>query len=296
VQLVQLVNRDEFDAALTEAAVRSGAQFRDAVRVSGVREEHGAVQLTTDRGIVQARAVVGADGSASRIGNHVGVDCDLVDLGLEVELAAGHTEESWGGRVHLDWGPLPGSYGWVFPKGDRLTVGVIARKGAPEATRAYLRRLITQLGLEDLKVLRESGHLTRCRRPSSPMSRGRVLVAGDAAGFLEPWTREGISFALRSGAAAGRAAAAVARATDDDGALAATDCYRAEMDETLVREMAGGRECLESYVKSPGVFHAALAYTSIGWWAFRKVVRGDTTVARILDRRAVRAALRLITR
>jgi flavin-dependent dehydrogenase len=172
---------------------------------------------------------------------------------------------------------------------------VIAGKGSPDATRAYLRRLIAQLGLEDLKVVRESGHLTRCRTESSPMSRGRVLVAGDAAGFLEPWTREGISFALRSGAAAGRAAAAVARAADNEKVLAATDFYRAEMNETLVREMAGGRECLHVYAESPGAFHAALAYTHLGWWAFRKLVRGDTTLARILDRRAVRAALRLIT-
>lgn len=38
-----------------------------------------------------------------------------------------------------------------------------------------------------------------------------MIVAGDAAGLLEPWTREGISFALRSGAWAGTAAARAAR-------------------------------------------------------------------------------------
>ena len=35
----------------------------------------------------------------------------------------------WAGRVLLDWGKIPASYGWVFPKGDRLTVGVIAARG-----------------------------------------------------------------------------------------------------------------------------------------------------------------------
>ena len=35
----------------------------------------------------------------------------------------------WRGRLLLDWGPFPGAYGWVFPKGDMLTVGVIARPG-----------------------------------------------------------------------------------------------------------------------------------------------------------------------
>ena len=54
--------------------------------------------------------------------------------------------------MHLDWGPLPGSYGWVFPKGDRLTVGVITAKGDPGPTRAYLADLVRQLGLDGLEV------------------------------------------------------------------------------------------------------------------------------------------------
>ena len=41
----------------------------------------------------------------------------------------------------LDWGPMPGSYGWVFPKGDVLTVGVIAARGQGERTRQYLTGL-----------------------------------------------------------------------------------------------------------------------------------------------------------
>jgi hypothetical protein len=153
------------------------------------------VVLTTSSGPVHARAVVGADGSASRVGAHVGVRMAQVDLGLEVELRP-LSMVGWTGRVHLDWGSLPGSYAWVFPKGDRLTVGVIAAKGSPVETRAYLDRFVTEMGLDGAEVERSSGHLTRCREPGSPLQRGRVLVCGDAAGLLEPWTREGISFAL----------------------------------------------------------------------------------------------------
>jgi flavin-dependent dehydrogenase len=40
----------------------------------------------------------------------------------------------WRGRVLLDWGPIPGSYGWLFPKADTLTVGVIAARGAGDQT------------------------------------------------------------------------------------------------------------------------------------------------------------------
>ncbi|WP_449345148.1 hypothetical protein [Streptomyces narbonensis] len=56
-----------------------------------------------------ARAVVGADGSASRIGAHVGVKLGQVDLGLEAEVPVPPSvAEDWKGRVLIDWGPMPG--------------------------------------------------------------------------------------------------------------------------------------------------------------------------------------------
>ena len=84
-----------------------------------------------------------------------------------------------------------------------LTVGVITAKGHPAETKKYLTDFVAQQRLSHLPVVRESGHQTRCRTEDSPLGLGRVLVAGDAAGLLEPWTREGISYAVRSGRLAG---------------------------------------------------------------------------------------------
>src|SRR6185437_12413582 len=65
--------------------------------------------------------------------------------------------DEWRGRMLLDWGPIPGSYGWVFPKGDRLTVGVIASRGQGERTRCYLRYFTARLGLAAFRPDRDSG-------------------------------------------------------------------------------------------------------------------------------------------
>ena len=73
------------------------------------------------------------------------------------------------GRVLLDWGPIPGSYAWVFPKDDVLTVGVIAGRGEGAATKAYLRAFVERLGLTGIEPLHDSGHLTRCRTDTSPL-------------------------------------------------------------------------------------------------------------------------------
>jgi geranylgeranyl reductase family protein len=290
--VLRMISREEFDAALVDVATAAGAELRTGTLVRDVVQGgDGPVRLVTSAGEVLARAVVGADGSASRIGNHVGVRCDQVDLGLELELAAGDQQRAWPNRVHLDWGPIPGSYAWVFPKGDSLTVGVIAARGNAEATRAYLDAFVRQMGLQRLPVLRSSGHLTRCRAESSPLARGRVLVAGDAAGLLEPWTREGISYALRSGRLAGTAAAGLAA-----GSVDAAAGYERAVRDTLGREMAAGTKLLALFARHPRLVHAVMAGNPLGWAVFVRVSSGRTDLARLLRHRWLAAAIALLSR
>lgn len=264
--LFGLINRPEFDAQLVDAAVDAGARLRTGAQVSRV-EQHGTsvpdrrtvAVVLNDGETILARAVVGADGSASRIGAHVGVKMAQVDLGLEAEIPVpAEVAEDWAGRVLIDWGPLPGSYGWVFPKGETLTVGVISARGEGAATKRYLEDFIGRLGLAGFEPSISSGHLTRCRADDSPLSRGRVLVCGDAAGLLEPWTREGISFALRSGRLAGEWAVRIAEASDAVDARRQALNYAFAVKAGLGVEMGVGRRMLGVFEKRPGLLHAAL--------------------------------------
>jgi flavin-dependent dehydrogenase len=282
--LLAMVQRDEFDAALCHRATAAGAVRAPA--------RHGPYSLGILRG---GTAPAGrwrgdhrsgggrADGSAGVTGRHVGVELDQVDLGLEIDVPTPEAErEHWRGRLLIDWGPLPGSYGWVFPKGDLLTVGVIAGRGRGEETRSYMDRFRARLGLTDVTPVHDSGHLTRCRSERSPLRRGRVLVAGDAAGLLDPWTREGISFALRSGALAGAAAAA-----------GDTPSYESTVEAALGQTMRAGRRFLRVFERHPTACHAALR-TPPGWREFARLCRGETDLADFIDRRAVRAALAIL--
>jgi flavin-dependent dehydrogenase len=287
-----MVDRAEFDEALLRLAVRAGAVAREGTAVVGVQDDEDGVRVLTRDGEIRARRVVGADGSASRLARHVGVRTDQVDLGLEVELDAGAHGDRWRRRLHVDWGSMQGAYGWLFPKGDRLTVGVIASRGKAEEQRAYLDRYLAALGLAGARVLEDSGHLTRCRTPESPLGRGRVLLAGDAAGLLEPWMREGISFAVRSGAAAGRFSASAARSGDGDGALAG---YRRWVQAALAPEMAAGRELLAAFVARPALVHTLMTRTAPGWAAFRRMCLGATSTTTLDRHPLVRAAVRAVT-
>ncbi|MFF4740764.1 geranylgeranyl reductase family protein [Streptomyces sp. NPDC001262] len=288
--LFGLVNRPEFDAGLVDAARAAGAEVRTGVAVSRV-EQHGpsvpdrrtvAVVLGDGRTLL-ARAVVGADGSAGRIGAHVGVKLAQVDLGLEAEIPVpASVAEDWAGRVLIDWGPIPGSYGWVFPKGDTLTVGVISARGEGSATKRYLDDFIGRLGLAGFEPSISSGHLTRCRSEDSPLSRGRVIVCGDAAGLLEPWTREGISFALRSGRLAGEWAVRIAEAQDAVDARRQALNYAFAIKAGLGVEMGVGRRLLALFERRPGLFHAAITGFPPAWRAFAQITRGTTSLADIV--------------
>ena len=286
-----MVDRADFDQVLLERAVRAGAVPQLGTTVVSVEDDGDVVRLATREGIVRARFAIGADGSASRVARRIGVATEQIDLGLELELDAGDLAEQWRGRLHMDWGEAPGSYGWVFPKGPRLTVGVIAAKGDADDERAYLERYVEALGLTGAPVLKDSGHLTRCRTSGSPLGSGRVLVAGDAAGLLDPWTREGISFAVRSGLMAGRLAAAGGRHLPPP---RVQDSYRRWVDVALTPEMRASRVFLQAFQSHPGLVHGVLGRTPLGWAAFRHLSLGTTSTARLRSRSMVGAGARVL--
>jgi geranylgeranyl reductase family protein len=296
VPLINLVNRDEFDALLVKAAVAAGAVVYDDAVVTHLTAEDDVMRVTVrNLGEVRARTVVGADGSAGRSAAYVGVVAEQVYLGLEIELATPPDQaEEWASRVLVDWGTIPGGYAWVFPKGDTLSVGVVNERGHPDEARAYLRDFLARLELDKQEVVVSSGHLARCRTQDSPLYRGRVLVAGDAAGLLEPWTREGISFALRSGTMAGRAAARAAEAGSAAEVDTAMTGYAGEVTATLVPEMLAGRMFLRAFTRHPRLFYAAIILFSWTWDFVVNSISGDLSFSEITQRRWVRVLLRTL--
>lgn len=278
--LLTTVMRAEFDAELVDRAVAAGAELRTETVVTGSDEtERGVTLAVRGRDPIRARYVVAADGAASRLAAAARVRMVQTDLGLEGEFPA---PPDWASRLWLDWGPVPGSYGWLFPKGDTVTVGVIGDRAYAPALGRYYAAAVAHLGLGAPLV--EGGHHTRVRASDSPLTSpgGRILLVGDAAGWLEPWSREGISFALRSGRLAGQAVAA------DDPAR-----YARRVDAVLAPEVAAGRTLLGAYTRAPLAFHLALA-SPPGWREFRSVLVGRSSLAGLLRRLPVRAALAAI--
>jgi flavin-dependent dehydrogenase len=110
------------------------------------------------------------------------------------------------------------SYAWSFDRGDgfaNVGYGELLRNDRSPLTRASLMRRLESL----LPGATDGGeHWLGHHLPLSPwrwqQPRGRVLLAGDAAGLINPVTGEGIYYAVATGVLAGRSAAAALEAGD----------------------------------------------------------------------------------
>ncbi|MDG4833301.1 geranylgeranyl reductase family protein [Solwaraspora sp. WMMD1047] len=200
------VPRAVFDAGLVVAAVAAGAQFR---RHPVRRIEPRAGEVLLD-GTLAAEVVIGADGAGSVVRRALGFPANPPGhLALAIRgyapAPAGPPEQ----RIVTTGEGWP-AYAWSFPIGDgRANVGYgEVLRGRPVSRAHLIRRLgalLPELDPTGVTGLRAHHLPLSTHRP--PVGRGRVLLAGDALSLINPFTGEGIFYAVLSGALAGAAAA-----------------------------------------------------------------------------------------
>ncbi len=213
---LQMTMRRDFDAALLALAVQAGARLVERARVAAVDPAAGLVTLDDGRRF-SAPLVIGADGVNSATARALfgrAHDPATIGFALEVELPA-QDPEGW---VEIDLSAAPWGYGWAFPKAAGRTLGVGGLAARNPDMKAALARYLQSHGA-DPDALRCKGAFLPFGDFRPVPGQGRVLLAGDAAGLVDPITGEGIGWAVRSGQLAAEAAAAALAADGPDGAL-----------------------------------------------------------------------------
>lgn len=215
--------RREFDHYLLGRARAAGAEVIEAARVTTVAAEGGGIQVVSERGVFGAPVVIGAGGHRCPVAQalgHVSADEEIVIAQeSETRLSPDRVEalgESWQAPELYVESDLKG-YGWYFPKGDVLNVGVGCVAGPdadlPRRRDALLEALHASGRLpRDLRIEPFRGHayVVRRRAPRQLAGDGFCLV-GDAAGLARDLSGEGIGPAIRSGLLAARAVEAYLR-------------------------------------------------------------------------------------
>lgn len=208
------LSRGTLDALLADAAAAAGAEVRFGLRVEQLRPAGSAVELrvrdATGRRSLRAAAVVDATGlgglgvGGDRVDEDVS-DASRVGLGAVYPTTRRHPSA---GEVDDGLRMVVGRVGYVGMvrlEDGRLNVAAVvdrealAHRGPEQAVRAILRgsgfslpQAVPELGWRGTPPL--------TRTPVSVAERG-VFRVGDAAGYVEPFTGEGIGWAIACGSA-----------------------------------------------------------------------------------------------
>ncbi|WP_306151812.1 geranylgeranyl reductase family protein [Roseovarius sp. MMSF_3281] len=202
---LHLTTRRAFDARLLGHALAAGAEDYTGQRVT--RFDPAQNQVTLDSGATLAfKVLIGADGVQSPVAKALfgrAFDPARVGFALEVEAPARPPDEAM--PIRIDFAAAHWGYGWSFPKSGSTTVGLGGLHHENPDMNAHLAAYLDLLGVgHDARV---KGHFLPFGEAKSHPGRANILLAGDAAGLVDPITGEGIGHAIHSGELAALAAA-----------------------------------------------------------------------------------------
>jgi flavin-dependent dehydrogenase len=271
--LCLMTQRRRLDHFLVERAVEAGAEFREGVRV--------------DPHDLDATVVVGADGANGTTARAFGLGGEIVN-GVALEGNVSHArvnKKRYTGRMVLEFGVVPGGYGWVFPKGDHVNVGVGGWGSIGPRARDQLRVLCERHGIDPGAVTDVRGHRLPMRRPGTRLAHANTLLVGDAAGLVDPVSGDGMYEAFVSARIATDAITDVLEARAPN-----VEPYDAAIRRALDPVASAGWGAKVALDRFPRATFAVMRLP-VTWRALEKIVTGELaapSAARGAERRAMK--------
>lgn len=205
--IAYMVMRDRFDHLLVEKARRAGAEVHEDERAVGFLQLPEGVEVITDRGRYRTKVLIGADGANSIVAQRLFPTRRLRRMPtLESEIGIGQAPVYPGeGKILIDLGATACGYAWIFPKKERLSIGVAEFRGKAASPKGVFDRFVRdEKGLASMDVPQPVGHPLPLYSSGGGMApvglvRHRALLVGDAGHLVDPLFGEGIYYAVRSG-------------------------------------------------------------------------------------------------
>ena len=198
--ITYMVCREDFNSFLAEKARLAGAELICDKKVKGIEPQPGGFGIVTEEGSYTTNVVVGAGGINSVVARSLGLGgYKHYGLGLETEVFVSEDRlDSWTDLICIDLGGIPGGYGWLFPKGDHLSIGVVGQKRYASKLKPYLEKLLKSYGVADVKRSQVKDAPVHVRQRGETIASERGVLVGDAAGLIDASTGEGIYYAVKS--------------------------------------------------------------------------------------------------
>ncbi|HZW55669.1 MAG TPA: NAD(P)/FAD-dependent oxidoreductase [Nitrososphaerales archaeon] len=179
-------------------------------RPNGSERNQKLLTVKTTKGEFRTQYVVGADGTASSVGQSVGLGerpaPEDLHIGMEYTVENADVQDPEVFRLYLGHEVAPLGYAWSFPEGGKhLRVGL----GIPESLGLKPKDLVDAFLAKypqfKTKIIKKNGGIIPTAPPLKTAVKGNVLLVGDAAHFCSPLHGGGIWFGMQSGYLAGTA-------------------------------------------------------------------------------------------
>lgn len=204
--IAYMVMRDRFDQFLVEKARRAGTELRQCERAEDFSQSNDSVDVVTDRGRYRTKVLIGADGANSVVAQRLFSTRRLRRMPtLESEMGLGSAPVYPAhGNVLIDLGVTRKGYAWIFPKKERLSIGLAGFHGRMANPKDLFHRFVkNETGLSIMNVPPPLGHPLPLYSSRDGQAHGlvnkRALLVGDAGHLVDPLFGEGIYYAVRSG-------------------------------------------------------------------------------------------------
>ena len=229
--IISMVMRDSFDQFLVNKALENGAVLLEETTALCIERSDKSLILNTSKDTIHCQYLIGADGVLSHTAKMGGwkESRNLIPaLEYEVVVPKGDYNKL-SHKVRFDVDAVPNGYAWCFPKNGHLSLGVCTLKKQKINLKEYYNAYLRKLGLN--KIISSEGHGFQIPvgQREDGFSKDRIFLTGDAAGFADPLTAEGISNALLSGELA-----ALAIVNNFHDKIAASNAYHKLLDQQIL--------------------------------------------------------------
>ena len=200
-RIALLISRDKFDHYLLECALAAGAEVRFEKVIDFFEEESFVRVLSRQGNEYRAKYVIVAEGAHGKLKYKIREreGKDRYGFGVVTTMALSNSNNSSFAQnlLEFQFGIIPTCYGWVFPHKFSCSVGIYGPANQMKnAKKTFQELFVNSLNSQDSSL---KGHIIPIGWPKKKLAGKRTLLCGDAGGFVDSFSGEGIAYAIRSG-------------------------------------------------------------------------------------------------
>lgn len=233
--IISMVMRDNFDHFLTKKALEKNVVLKQGWNLDKIEKSDSYILYSGEERL-RAAYIIAADGVLSPTAKMAGwKETRTLIPALECELTVSEDAmKKWDREVRFDFGGVPYGYGWVFPKRNHLSVGVAVLRKHKAGLKNCYQEYLDFLGITPL-TSKQYGYQIPVSPRTDGFAKDNMLLTGDAAGFADPITAEGISNAIYSGILAAESILEVKNTSKEVASV-----YESKLREKLLPELQKG--------------------------------------------------------